>query len=370
MGEVKESKAVAIYHRIMRRENFETAAKDLFRLLAEAQKKEPGRKRVLYLDIDGHKNQAGGFDEDMFELQRHFIVEFLLPYFSEVHIPLGSFVNKEEQRNDIPDQLDIFNSNEKEEDSLDRLYLENYSNTEFMSEKDVYKFLEHVAEFLRHFCELENEADGGTDGMLYWLSGWRKYIKDLIMELFNSFVYGDLITVSAMTGALIESYVYLRVMEQEKSGDLVVQWCLCSIIRGIKVYGEGESQKLLDTLKQLCDARGMDYGQCVSRFKKGNANSWLTELLQKKSVTFRDVCEYLGEPEIYADFQMASGYIHGQDIITKTLPFTFYSSIYHKLYIMMEYIFRTVEVYPGSERLDDEMQTLENELIALGKNYA
>lgn len=103
MGEVKESKAVAIYHRIMRRENFETAAKDLFRLLAEAQKKEPGRKRVLYLDIDGHKNQAGGFDEDMFELQRHFIVEFLLPYFSEVHIPLGSFVNKEEQRNDIPD---------------------------------------------------------------------------------------------------------------------------------------------------------------------------------------------------------------------------------------------------------------------------
>lgn len=223
MGEVKESRAVAIYHRIMRRENFETAAKDLFRLLAEAQKKEPGRKRVLYLDIDGHKNQAGGFDEDMFELQRHFIVEFLLPYFSEVHIPLGSFVNKEEQRNDIPDQLDIFNSNEKEEDSLDRLYLENYSNTEFMSEKDVYKFLEHVAEFLRHFCELENEADGGTDGMLYWLSGWRKYIKDLIMELFNSFVYGDLITVSAMTRALIESYVYLRVMEQEKSGDLVVQ---------------------------------------------------------------------------------------------------------------------------------------------------
>ncbi len=234
----------------------------------------------------------------------------------------------------------------------------------------MYEFLGHVAEFLRHFSEMEDEADGGMDEMMYWLSGWRKYIKDLIMELFNSFVYGNLITVSAMTRALIESYVYLRVMEQEKSGDLVVQWCLCSIIRGIKVYGEVESQKLLDALKQLYDARGMDYGQCVSRFKKGNANSWLTELLQKKSVTFRDVCEYLGEPEIYADFQMASGYIHGQDIITKTLPFTFYSSIYHKFYIMMEYIFRTVELYPGSGRLDDEMQTLENELIALGKNYA
>lgn len=39
----KREKAVTIYHRIMRRENFETAAKDIFHLFVETQKKEPGR---------------------------------------------------------------------------------------------------------------------------------------------------------------------------------------------------------------------------------------------------------------------------------------------------------------------------------------
>ena len=43
----KREKAVAIYHRIMRPENFETAAKDIFHLLVETQKKEPDRPRRL-----------------------------------------------------------------------------------------------------------------------------------------------------------------------------------------------------------------------------------------------------------------------------------------------------------------------------------
>lgn len=59
MGEVKESRAVAIYHRIMRRENFETAAKDLFRLLAEAQKKEPaGSVYCIWISMDIRIRQA------------------------------------------------------------------------------------------------------------------------------------------------------------------------------------------------------------------------------------------------------------------------------------------------------------------------
>ena len=59
---------IAIYHRVMKRENFEVAAKDLFRLLVNAQKQSPDQPRVLYVDIDGHRNKAGGFDNDMFEL--------------------------------------------------------------------------------------------------------------------------------------------------------------------------------------------------------------------------------------------------------------------------------------------------------------
>ena len=43
----KREKAVAIYHRIMRRENFETAAKDIFHLLVETQKKESAACRKM-----------------------------------------------------------------------------------------------------------------------------------------------------------------------------------------------------------------------------------------------------------------------------------------------------------------------------------
>ena len=41
------------------------AAKDLVSLVYAAEKKEPGKPRTLYLDIDGHRNAQGRFDADM-----------------------------------------------------------------------------------------------------------------------------------------------------------------------------------------------------------------------------------------------------------------------------------------------------------------
>jgi len=65
-----EEKSIALYHRVMKRENFETAAKNLFDLLVSTQKKFPNKPRALYVDINGHRNTAGSFDNDMFELQK------------------------------------------------------------------------------------------------------------------------------------------------------------------------------------------------------------------------------------------------------------------------------------------------------------
>lgn len=66
-----------IYHRVMKRENFEKAANDIYDLLVEAQKKYPDSPRVLYLDIDSHRNSENGFDKDMMELQKDFYCNFL-----------------------------------------------------------------------------------------------------------------------------------------------------------------------------------------------------------------------------------------------------------------------------------------------------
>ena len=45
-----EKADVALYHRVLRRENFEKAAKDLVSLVYAAEKKEPGKPRILYLE--------------------------------------------------------------------------------------------------------------------------------------------------------------------------------------------------------------------------------------------------------------------------------------------------------------------------------
>jgi len=179
-----EEKLIALYHRVMKRENFETAAKDLFDLLISTQKKFPNKPRVLYVDIDGHRNAEGGFDEDMLELQKEFGLGFLAQFFTEVHFPLISAKNKEQQNNKIPDELQIFNANNKKDDSLNDLYIENYSNTEFQSEQDVYAYLQKISAFLKKYNQLDSHyalMDKEPYDPSGLLANWRLHLKDLII---------------------------------------------------------------------------------------------------------------------------------------------------------------------------------------------
>lgn len=75
---------------------------------SEAEQRSSGQRRILYLDIDGHRNDKGGYDPDMHELQTHFILEFLMPFLAVSHLPIGLRVaNPEPQRDDIPNMLEI-----------------------------------------------------------------------------------------------------------------------------------------------------------------------------------------------------------------------------------------------------------------------
>jgi hypothetical protein len=109
-GGALRTTGIAIYHVVFENEKFETAARTLAKLVYEAQQTAPNRKRFLYLDIDGHRNKKGGFDADMFELQRHFLMGFLMPYLTQLHIPLSGVANNKLQRNDIIADLEIIKS--------------------------------------------------------------------------------------------------------------------------------------------------------------------------------------------------------------------------------------------------------------------
>ena len=101
------AKAIAIYHLVYAHEGFEEAAQTLFTLVQAAQRRHPGKKRNLYLDIEGHRQSGGGFDPDMVELQQEFLLGFLSPYLSEIHAPLVRATNTKPQENALPPTLVI-----------------------------------------------------------------------------------------------------------------------------------------------------------------------------------------------------------------------------------------------------------------------
>jgi hypothetical protein len=104
----------AIYHHVYAHEGSEEAAQTLFKLVQQAQRLQPNKKRLLFLDIDGHRNEQGGFDTDMFELQTHFLVGFLSRFLTELSCPLASSKNEKAQENDIPESLDIHGDGHQE----------------------------------------------------------------------------------------------------------------------------------------------------------------------------------------------------------------------------------------------------------------
>ena len=105
-AQMKSQKDIAIYHVVYRHEKFEVSADILFKLLKNAQMQFPNKKRFFYIDIEGHRNHAGGCDEDMFELQKDFALGFLMKFITEIHMPLGCYKNNN-QSNEIPDTLKI-----------------------------------------------------------------------------------------------------------------------------------------------------------------------------------------------------------------------------------------------------------------------
>jgi hypothetical protein len=96
---------VSLYHIVGADDDFETAAHDIFDLLAEAQEEFPDWPRVLYLDIENHVRDDGRLEEDMIELQQEFLIAAMGKFFTALAMPLVAVVNPEDQVNNLPEEL-------------------------------------------------------------------------------------------------------------------------------------------------------------------------------------------------------------------------------------------------------------------------
>jgi hypothetical protein len=97
---------VALYHVVAPEDTFEAAAGAVFGLLREAQARFPGWPRAFYLDVEGHRGSAAGFDPDFYEFQQDFLFGVVAPFVTAFETPLtGPLVNPQPQRDDVPDRL-------------------------------------------------------------------------------------------------------------------------------------------------------------------------------------------------------------------------------------------------------------------------
>lgn len=101
-----DGKAAAIYHEMRADDGFEATATVLFTLVQEAITKFPKKRRILYLDIDGHRNEGGGFDIDSYEIQNEYVCGFLGKWLHEAHMPLVCWTNAK-ANNDISQSIEI-----------------------------------------------------------------------------------------------------------------------------------------------------------------------------------------------------------------------------------------------------------------------
>lgn len=263
---------------------------------------------------------------------------------------------------------------------LDNLIIKNFDNREFISEIEVYEYLQEFKKFLVRY----NDSNVSTqlaeiyeDEELTVFSLWQQYLYDLIVELFNSFVSGNFITSTAMTRTLIECYVYLSILVSEKENSGLAQdWLLYNIVSmSKKSKNTNFKERTTKILKEYCSDVGSDYQLILKKFRskepktKGKLieNGWLVALIPEYNgrISFQKAYEYLKEPKIYNDFRLTSSFIHAQDMDSKLAPFTFYNSIFNRLCIMVDYIFRALQAFPLENELLKEAEELKYKLIVL-----
>lgn len=117
-------KALVLYHCVYAEEDFKDAAHALFDVVAYAQRTFPGAERHLFVDIEGHRLPNEAFDGDMFELQKDFLLGYLMHFLTEARVPLMHVKNPNLQQEDLPDELRIYASSDEAPDDIELVRLD------------------------------------------------------------------------------------------------------------------------------------------------------------------------------------------------------------------------------------------------------
>lgn len=253
---------------------------------------------------------------------------------------------------------------------LNNLYIENCANTEFISEPDVLNYLTKVRSFLidyksyhvRHTMREDHQFAKSAQ-----LHLWKAHIDELIIEVYNAFVCGSFLTVSAMTRNLIEAFGYLSILTSLGNEQLIHHWFVCSLCNEKRL----DADRTRAFVEEYCQANSLNFSEMWEIYgiqANGNRpgrNTWIKQVIPGKKDSFKNICAYLKDDQIYKDYQDACTFVHEQDIASKLSPFTFDTSICHRFDLMMNYIFKCIRLFPLNKDLEDQRISLELDHIVL-----
>ncbi len=255
---------------------------------------------------------------------------------------------------------------------MEKLYIENFSNTEFVYEKDIYAYLVKLKRLLEKYNS-SVDIKGENEKYDPWglLQLWQLHMKDLSIELFNSFAEGNYLTAMAMTRTLMECYVFVKILKTEASQELIFEWYLSSIIHKVMDDESYCATQVKKAIKEFCYLNKLDYNEKWQYYavKERSSNAWLKKLLGKDFGGFRSFCHYINEDFIYKDYERTCEFVHGQDVTTKMTPFLFYENIFNVLHLMVTYVLKSIRVFDIDEEMDDQILELERDLLMLAEKY-
>lgn len=92
-SKTEDSDTIALYHEITEGESAFKAIQNIWNLLRDAYESDEMDASPdnidLYVDINGHRNEEGGFTADMFLIQKKLFVNIFPAFVDEIHFPLS-----------------------------------------------------------------------------------------------------------------------------------------------------------------------------------------------------------------------------------------------------------------------------------------
>ena len=95
----ENTQTVALYHEIEENKTVLQAVTNIWNLIQDAYTSDrmdvDADMLELYIDIEGHRNDEGGFSEDMYLMQKQLFINIIPAFVDTIHFPLGDVEDRD-----------------------------------------------------------------------------------------------------------------------------------------------------------------------------------------------------------------------------------------------------------------------------------